>query len=551
MNTGLSYPYVYSLAIDPVTPSTLYAGTYGGGVFKSVDGGSSWSAINTGLSNTNVYSLAIDPFVPSTLYAGTIGGGVFKSVDGGSNWSAINTGLSNPYVCSLAIDPVTPSTLYAGTNGGVFKSVDGGSSWSAMNTGLSNTYVWSLAIDPVTPSTLYAGTNGGGVFKSVDGGSSWSAINTGLSNPYVMSLAIDPVTPSTLYAGTNGGGVFKSVDGGSSWSAMNTGLSNLTVLSLAIDPVTPAMLYAGTNGNGAFEFSNSTNGSPDFTIVGDTSVTFGNSSKIMPGTAGPANVASNGTFASGALSSIEGNVQSIGQMTLGNSARALMDVATNGMFNLGSLGFIGGDVNSGADVSLSNGARVDGDVTAAGDVILGKNATVVGTVTPFGTPDSVSNALLPDCPAIVLGGDDLTTRSNTGPHYVLTGDHGDYIFGGGNTVVFETGVYSFLSLKFGSNTKIEIQAPVTIHIADELVFGNGVKQTLISGEAKDVIYRIDSGGLAKTGKLNEIFGTICGPDAVVNILSGTSLKGAVYADTVTFGANVEFTADPADAADLQ
>src|SRR2546427_1768520 len=66
-----------TLAIDPVTPSTLYAGAYSGGVFKSTDGGGIWAAVNIGLTNLNVFSLAIDPQTPATLYAGTDGGGDF------------------------------------------------------------------------------------------------------------------------------------------------------------------------------------------------------------------------------------------------------------------------------------------------------------------------------------------------------------------------------------------------------------------------------------------------------------------------------------------
>jgi hypothetical protein len=68
---------VRSLAIDPSTPATLYAGRLNGGVFKSTDGGATWSASNTGLTNFNVPSLAIDPLTPATLYAGTQGNGVF------------------------------------------------------------------------------------------------------------------------------------------------------------------------------------------------------------------------------------------------------------------------------------------------------------------------------------------------------------------------------------------------------------------------------------------------------------------------------------------
>ncbi len=91
----------------------------------STDGGTSWSAVNSGLG---VSALAIDPGNPATPYAGTVGGGVFKSTNGG--WSAVNSGLTATVVFALAIDPSSPATLYAGTLGaGVFKSTDGGATW--------------------------------------------------------------------------------------------------------------------------------------------------------------------------------------------------------------------------------------------------------------------------------------------------------------------------------------------------------------------------------------------------------------------------------------
>jgi hypothetical protein len=164
VNTGLTDTYVRALAIDPDIPTTIYAGTSGNGVFKSTNGGGTWTAVNTGLTNTYVYALAIDPDTPATIYAGTWNGGVFKSIDGGGAWTAVNTGLTDTYVSALAIDPDTPATIYAGTNGGVFKSTNGGGAWTAFNTGLTITDVHALAIDPVTPATIYAGTVGGGVF---------------------------------------------------------------------------------------------------------------------------------------------------------------------------------------------------------------------------------------------------------------------------------------------------------------------------------------------------------------------------------------------------
>ena len=112
----------------------------------------------------NILALAIDPLTPTTLYAGVEWPGVFKSTDGGGNWSGFNTGLTVTSVPALAIDPLTPATLYAGTDGGVFKSTGGAGNWSAVNTGLTVTDVRALALDPARPDTLYAGTWGGGVF---------------------------------------------------------------------------------------------------------------------------------------------------------------------------------------------------------------------------------------------------------------------------------------------------------------------------------------------------------------------------------------------------
>ncbi len=115
-----------------------------------------------------INALAVDPQTPDIIYAGT-GGGVFKSTDGGASWSAINNGLTNTYVNALALDPQTPTIIYAGTGGGsVFKTTDGGVSWSAIKHGLTNTDVNALALDPQTPAIIYAGTWGGGVFKSTD-----------------------------------------------------------------------------------------------------------------------------------------------------------------------------------------------------------------------------------------------------------------------------------------------------------------------------------------------------------------------------------------------
>ncbi len=204
--------WISALAINPATPSTLYAAAVDA-IFKSTDSGGTWAILAPTSGFYYYYSaLAVDPSTPATLYAGRLTGalnefGLLKSIDSGGTWTVASTGLTNPSVRwstsvrALAINPATPSTLYAGGPGGVFRSTDSAGTWAAANTGLTSMDVLTLAINPATPSTLYAG-GVGGVFKSTDSGGTWAAAYAGFPGFYVAALAINPVTPATLYAGT-------------------------------------------------------------------------------------------------------------------------------------------------------------------------------------------------------------------------------------------------------------------------------------------------------------------------------------------------------------
>jgi tetratricopeptide (TPR) repeat protein/photosystem II stability/assembly factor-like uncharacterized protein len=174
---GLGDGIVHVLAVDPATPTTLYAG--GQGMYKSTDGGATWRAIQTGLElyeTSKVRSLAIDPTSPATLYAGTQSlltvshCVLFKSIDGGETWSCSGSDLDSIAVFSLAINPRTPSTVYAGTGRGVFRSSDRGSTWSQFGSGMDAGYVYALALDPLTLSMVYAARFPGGVFAVWQGG---------------------------------------------------------------------------------------------------------------------------------------------------------------------------------------------------------------------------------------------------------------------------------------------------------------------------------------------------------------------------------------------
>lgn len=129
-------PGITVMAADPGNPMTVYAGTAGAGVYRSLDGGTSWDAVNTGITHFDVTALVIASD-GSALYAGTRTGGVFKSTDGGASWTAMNDGL-DPHILSLEIAPTGDETLFAGVDGGggVYKSIDGGVTWVAANDGL-------------------------------------------------------------------------------------------------------------------------------------------------------------------------------------------------------------------------------------------------------------------------------------------------------------------------------------------------------------------------------------------------------------------------------
>ncbi len=251
---------VTALAVDPVDSRIVYAATQKGeGVFKSRDGGETWSPSGRGLPKipgNNVFCLAIDPRRPAILYAGTLSFGIYRSTDGGASWSPSQRGLSANLlgVSALEIDPRAPDTVFAGTGVGIFKTTDGGASWKLKNGGLPGAPLISdLAIDPKRPAVVYAAVGTSGLYKSANGGETWAPINLGLpAGQGIATLAIDPRRSATVYAATYAG-LFKSTNGGANWFPSNTGLPRSIVSALVIDPRDSRTLFAGTFfGTGAF-----------------------------------------------------------------------------------------------------------------------------------------------------------------------------------------------------------------------------------------------------------------------------------------------------------
>lgn len=265
-------PIGHALTVDPTTPSTLYATSYGSGVFKSTDGGASWTAINTGLPSFLAMAVVVDPVTSSTVYvtiAPTTGsvGGAYKSTNGGADWVRVSNGLpsgafgngteaSHVYQ-ALAIDPRNPSVLYAGSGTNpvepalVYRTQDGAASWTLVNTGLAGaTFAGAIAVHPTTSSVALVGTTTGGVFVTIDSGAHWMPLNNGLTQMFTVDLAIDPRAPGTVFLGTISG-LFKSTDGGGSWSPVN-GLPPGRVNAVVVDPAKSGTVYASPSCCGVY-----------------------------------------------------------------------------------------------------------------------------------------------------------------------------------------------------------------------------------------------------------------------------------------------------------
>ncbi len=244
MHAGPFGGVVVSLLADPLEPDTLYLAAFGSGVYKSADGGRHWRATSRGLEDLTVLTLAMDPVFPAVIYAGT-DSGVFISRDGGEQWLRAGPAVSDRNVRSLVVAPTRPTVLYAATDQGVLWSWDQGASWAPRREGLASRDIRVVRLDPTRPGRVVA-AGFGGVFRSDDTGRHWRAANGGLTDRRVRALAIDPTRSDRWYAGTAGGGVFETTDSGGTWRPLNDGLRNPTVLSLLVTP--SGERFAGTVG---------------------------------------------------------------------------------------------------------------------------------------------------------------------------------------------------------------------------------------------------------------------------------------------------------------
>jgi photosystem II stability/assembly factor-like uncharacterized protein len=245
---------VYQVAVHPRSSGAVFAATTTG-IFRTSDGGATWSRMTQGLPKSYTATLiAFDPSSQRRMYAfiqadpsATVGM-LARSTDGGTTWQVLRNGpQQNQRIYSLAVDPRARGTLYAGTSQAVYKSTDSGTTWR--RTGLAAGFVWTLKVHPRLGS-VYAGTSAG-LFRSDDGGATWTRVFQGLEGKITFALAFSPSSAQTVYAAISDpferGGVFKSGDGGRTWAFSGHGISALSVRQVVVDPTNPARLWVIAN----------------------------------------------------------------------------------------------------------------------------------------------------------------------------------------------------------------------------------------------------------------------------------------------------------------
>lgn len=265
------------LRFHPNNPEIMFAGSVGGGLFRSDDGGDYWYPITDMLPNLAVGCLDIAASNPNIMYMGTgegyfngdaIGGvGLFKSIDGGVTWALTSMNYnysSGTCILRVNVDPRDANIVLASTGEGLYRSTNGGDSFTLVRAGNIN----EVKRDPQDPDVLLCaagypyGSGVNGVYRSTDNGATWVNANTGLPNPTIIGRIVLSFAPSNslvVYAGISGDfdfngsemiGVYRSADNGQTWERMSQdgetshyASQGWYDMALAVDPDDPLTVF--------------------------------------------------------------------------------------------------------------------------------------------------------------------------------------------------------------------------------------------------------------------------------------------------------------------
>lgn len=278
---------VNAITVDPNAPTTFYAGAPAGGIWKSTDSGSTWTVLTDDLPQIGVSGIAVDFNNSNIIYIATgdddagdsYSVGVFKSVDGGSTWAptGLNPTNSPGSMNDIYIHPTNSNILWVATNSGVYKSTNAGVSWTNKLSG----NIKDIKLKPGDPNTIYAVT-ASAFYLSNDGGETFASVSTGLpSSSGRLVIDVTPANPNVVYAlssDTSQGfqGLYKSTDSGATFTEAATLATVGDIfdgsgqawydLALAVSDANENEVYTGV-----LNIWKSTNGGSSFTKINNWS----------------------------------------------------------------------------------------------------------------------------------------------------------------------------------------------------------------------------------------------------------------------------------------